>query len=362
MNGFEKAAVDAAPRLGAAILRNLADRIAEGWPDHAILGTGSQRFGEAARPLLVARKESSVPDTEAGAFLRGIAAAQEQLATSVTVETVWSGPSSHAVPVRATAQALIEVIAEAKHKLLLMTYSAKPHEDIHAALTSAVARGVAVTVVVETLQGAGSALAGAEPAAAFSSIPSPAVALAGGPTHRDQCKNARQARRRRPTGAARLERKPHPVRRGQEHRGWPAGSRRARSTARSRTHHRAQSESRPGPSIRNHARRDLMAPADVTSSPQDATRPASTPLTRTHASRTSSPGTRVTAGRRARGLPGVRAYCAAGRTSATNAATYTTAAHLVAASCGVPGGFGPLDTLRPGVLLSPVRTRLRSRP
>lgn len=133
MNGFEKAAVDAAPRLGAAVLRNLADRIARGWPDHAILGGGSEWSSDAARLLLVARKESSVPDAEAGAFLRGIVAAQEQLTTSVTVETVWSGPNSHAVLVRATAQALIEVIAEAKHELLLMTYSAKPHEDIRAA-------------------------------------------------------------------------------------------------------------------------------------------------------------------------------------------------------------------------------------
>ncbi|MGH3983248.1 MAG: DISARM system phospholipase D-like protein DrmC [Pseudonocardiaceae bacterium] len=171
MNGFETAAVDAAPQLGVAGLRNLADRIGAGWPDHAILGGGSQGFGAAARPILVARKESSVPDAEAGAFLRGLAAAQEQFTTSVTVETVWSGPSSHAVPVRATAQALIELISEAQHELLLMTYSAKSHEDISAALTSAVARGVAVTVVVETLEGAGSALAGSEPAAAFSSIP-----------------------------------------------------------------------------------------------------------------------------------------------------------------------------------------------
>lgn len=170
MNGFEQAAIDAAPRLGAPALRSLAAQIAAGRPDHAILGGGNQ-WVEAARPVLLARGESGVPDLEAGAFLRGLAAAQEQLTTSVTVETVWSGPSSHAVPVRATAQALVEVIAGAAHELLLATYSAKPHEDIRAALSSAVARGVAVTVVVETLQGAGSALAGSEPAAAFAAIP-----------------------------------------------------------------------------------------------------------------------------------------------------------------------------------------------
>lgn len=87
------------------------------------------------------------------------------------VETVWSGPSSHPVPVRATAQALIDVVNEASSELVLMTYSARPHELPRQALAAAVARGATVTVLVETLQGGvGSALSGAEPAAAFSSI------------------------------------------------------------------------------------------------------------------------------------------------------------------------------------------------
>jgi phosphatidylserine/phosphatidylglycerophosphate/cardiolipin synthase-like enzyme len=75
------------------------------------------------------------------------------------------------VPVRTTAQALLEVVTEATAELVLMTYSATPHQDVRAALTSAVSRGVTVTVVVETLQGAGSALSGAEPGVAFSGIP-----------------------------------------------------------------------------------------------------------------------------------------------------------------------------------------------
>lgn len=170
MNAFERAAVSAAPKIGAAALRTLADRIAGGWPDEAILDEGGDRFGGTVGPLLIARRSAKVSVVYAEAFLRGVAAAHDQLTTSITVETVWSGPSSHAVPVRATAQALTELIAEARHELLLMTYSARPHDDITAALTDAVNRGVAVTVVVETLQGAGSALSGSEPAAAFSRI------------------------------------------------------------------------------------------------------------------------------------------------------------------------------------------------
>ena len=52
-----------------------------------------------------------------------------------------------------------------------MTYSAKPYQPLTDALTDARARGVAITAVVETLQGADSALAGAEPYAAFAQVP-----------------------------------------------------------------------------------------------------------------------------------------------------------------------------------------------
>ncbi|WP_158884564.1 DISARM system phospholipase D-like protein DrmC [Amycolatopsis anabasis] len=170
MSGFEAIAAAAAPTLGAAALRTLADRVGEGWPEHAVLSGMGNTFTVATRPILRALDDSETPQTQAAAFLRGLAAGYAQHAASVEVETVWSGPSSHSVPVRATAQALIQVVTEATSELLLMTYSAKPHEPLREALASAIERGVQVTVVVETLQGAGSALAGAEPAAAFARI------------------------------------------------------------------------------------------------------------------------------------------------------------------------------------------------
>lgn len=151
-------------------MRGMADRIGSGWPDSAILGWMGHALGVTAAPVLATRG-GSAGDAEASAYLRGLAAAHEQLTAAVSVQTVWSGPSSHSVPVRATAQALIEVIAQARDELVLMTYSARPHVDIRTALAAAGARGVEITAVVETLQGAGSALAGPEPAAAFAAIP-----------------------------------------------------------------------------------------------------------------------------------------------------------------------------------------------
>jgi phosphatidylserine/phosphatidylglycerophosphate/cardiolipin synthase-like enzyme len=169
---FEKAAEDAVVRLGAGHLRTLADRIAAGWPDHAALqSVPVSGFAETARAVLAAQRAAGVPDAEAAAYLRGLAAGHAQQLAGVRVESVWSGPGTHAVPVRATAQVLVELVATAAHELLLMTYSAKPYQPLLDALAVAMARGVTVRVVVETLQGAGSALTGAEPAAAFASVP-----------------------------------------------------------------------------------------------------------------------------------------------------------------------------------------------
>jgi phosphatidylserine/phosphatidylglycerophosphate/cardiolipin synthase-like enzyme len=61
-------------------------------------------------------------------------------------------------------------VGEARHELLLMTYSARPHPPLTDTLQAAIGRGVAVSVVVETLQGAGSALSGDEPYHAFTGI------------------------------------------------------------------------------------------------------------------------------------------------------------------------------------------------
>ena len=87
------------------------------------------------------------------------------------VESVWSGPHHHAVPVRSTAQALVDLVAGAVDRLWLMTYSARPHPPVVDALCAARSRGAAVSVVVETLQGAAGALGGPEPAAAFLAVP-----------------------------------------------------------------------------------------------------------------------------------------------------------------------------------------------
>ncbi|HEX5493429.1 MAG TPA: DISARM system phospholipase D-like protein DrmC [Mycobacteriales bacterium] len=170
--GFERAVAEVADRLGPVRLRVLAARIARGGPAAAIpAAVPVPGFAEAARTVLAAQAVDGMPDDTAAAYLRGVAAGYALRADGLRVESVWSGPGSHPVPVRATAQVLTDLVAGAVGELLLMTYSARPYPPLLAALSAAVARGVAVDVVVETLAGAGSALAGTEPAAAFAEVP-----------------------------------------------------------------------------------------------------------------------------------------------------------------------------------------------
>lgn len=127
-------------------------------------------YAEAVGAVRAGQATARMADAAAAAYLRGVADGYACHAASERIESVWSGPSSHAVPVRSTTQVLVELIGEAVGELVLMTYAARPHPPVLDALNAARARGVRVSVVVETLQGAGGALAGTEPAAAFHTV------------------------------------------------------------------------------------------------------------------------------------------------------------------------------------------------
>jgi phosphatidylserine/phosphatidylglycerophosphate/cardiolipin synthase-like enzyme len=174
VTGFEAAAAAAVEVLGPDGLERLAAGLAAGRPRDALLAeTGGAEAASAVclvLDALTATGDRVAPDP-ASAYLRGLAAGYEQRAASVQAEIVWTGPSAFDVPVRATAQVLTGLAGEARRELILTTYSARSHPPLRAALRGAGERGVSVWIVVETLQGAGSALAGDEPVKAFADLP-----------------------------------------------------------------------------------------------------------------------------------------------------------------------------------------------
>ncbi|WP_245918658.1 DISARM system phospholipase D-like protein DrmC [Actinomadura mexicana] len=164
LDRFEKAARGAAVRIGPESLRTLADLFDRPAP-FSVIRASDQGFEEQADALIAASQQEDLPVRAVAAYLRGVAAGLETAA--IQVEPVWSGPTEHGVPVRATARVLAQIVRRARHELLLMTYSAKPYQPLREALADALGRGVVTRIVVETLQGAGSAISGEEPAAAF---------------------------------------------------------------------------------------------------------------------------------------------------------------------------------------------------
>ncbi|SFQ37360.1 MULTISPECIES: DISARM system phospholipase D-like protein DrmC [Actinomadura] len=164
LDRLEEAAREPAVRIGPENLRVLAELIDAGRPT-GIIRMSVPGFEDEVNALIEASWQEDLSLQAAAAYLRGVAAGLEKAA--VQVEPVWSGPTEHKVPVRATAQVLSGLVGRSRHELLLMTYSAKPYEPLREALAEALRRGVVVRVVVETLQGAGSAISGEEPAAAF---------------------------------------------------------------------------------------------------------------------------------------------------------------------------------------------------
>lgn len=139
---FEDAAEAAVETLGLSRSKDLAGLLARGRTRERILiELATPGVSEAVAKLYAAMESDAVPASEAAAYLRGYVAARRHTRDAVQVRTVWSGPSTPGVPVRATAQVLVEVINEAQQELLAMTYAARPYPALTKALTAAADRG-----------------------------------------------------------------------------------------------------------------------------------------------------------------------------------------------------------------------------
>jgi phosphatidylserine/phosphatidylglycerophosphate/cardiolipin synthase-like enzyme len=67
------------------------------------------------------------------------------------VSVVWTGPASYEVPVRATSAVLTDVIAEARHSLIVVSFAAYKVANIVEALRAAAERNVTVRLVLESV-------------------------------------------------------------------------------------------------------------------------------------------------------------------------------------------------------------------
>ncbi len=109
---------------------------------------------------------------EVAGLLVGAAEARLRVERELSVELVWTGPTTRFVPTRRTEQVLLDLIASAKTDLFLVSFVAYDVHSVVAALNEAVDRGVRLRILVEASVSHGGSL-NVDPAATMrASVPS----------------------------------------------------------------------------------------------------------------------------------------------------------------------------------------------
>ncbi len=91
-------------------------------------------------------------------MLLGAAEYRSRAEQELSVELVWTGPTTSFVPTRRTEQVLLDVIDRAKYELCLVSFVAHNVPTITAALSAACSRGVRVRVLLEAAREHGGTL------------------------------------------------------------------------------------------------------------------------------------------------------------------------------------------------------------
>lgn len=115
-------------------------------------------FVERLQRLLAAWRAHPISGEAVAIALEAAVAAVAHQRHRETSELVWTGPDSSGARWRRMDQALLEVCAAARGRLILTTYSASPRTELLDALKAAVARGVTLWVILETKTESGGGL------------------------------------------------------------------------------------------------------------------------------------------------------------------------------------------------------------
>lgn len=109
--------------------------------------TAAPVLRDACDQLLV-RLASGDTDYLAG-LLAGAARSIERARLHQSLSVVWTGPESGITTSRLTAATVIDLIAEARREILLISYATRTEPAISAALSAAAGRGVEITLLIE---------------------------------------------------------------------------------------------------------------------------------------------------------------------------------------------------------------------
>lgn len=132
-----------------AVLRRLAERLKQARSARALDTSGIAIESSKTRALARTIEESGIALPEVASLLVGVSHGYQFAKDAQTVELVWTGPSSRLVSTRRTEQALIEIIEAAKRSLFITSFVAYDVTAVTKALQAALARSVAVRLLLE---------------------------------------------------------------------------------------------------------------------------------------------------------------------------------------------------------------------
>jgi len=132
--------------LPAATLDAILERLDEpaGSKSRVLACVSHEATAAALRSILA---DADLPTV--AAMIRGARAMGDLRAQDGTVDLVWTGPHAPSSTLYRTEQTLLDLIAQARRSLLIVTYAAYDVESVREALQQAITRGVRVDLVVE---------------------------------------------------------------------------------------------------------------------------------------------------------------------------------------------------------------------
>lgn len=156
------AATDLVALLSPSRIEALAHRVRGSMPAerdgslHQVVSTPAARA--ALNRLIATWRQSEISGDVIAGILVGAAFARQQAQREISVELVWTGPTTPYVATRRTEQVLLDLIGQARNDLFLVSFVAYDVPSIVDALNSATDRGVSVEILLETSTSHGGSL------------------------------------------------------------------------------------------------------------------------------------------------------------------------------------------------------------
>lgn len=159
MNELNQTVRDFVARVPAEQVEAVADRLRSASGAHAIENVLSTPLARSRlKALLSAWKRTGVSNDYLAGLLVGAAHAWNEAQKEVSVELVWTGPTTPFVATRRTEQVLLDLIRGAEKELFLVSFVAYDVPAIVEALNKAIEKSVVVRFLLESATSEGGSL------------------------------------------------------------------------------------------------------------------------------------------------------------------------------------------------------------